>query len=115
MRVGAGILRHMVSYQEAVQVRDSMNQVIKTAWVSSWHSWSLVEPLSRREEENARQINASAAYKVTMRGPRDIKPTGRLDWLTQGVHKYLYPTEAARIVESDGSMIVVNCSETPPQ
>lgn len=72
-----GKLRHRVTLQEYVSLKDSFGAEIE-AWSDKATVWASIEPLSGREYFAARQMNAEVNTKITIRYRTGVKPTMRI-------------------------------------
>jgi SPP1 family predicted phage head-tail adaptor len=82
--VRAGLLRHRVNLQQAVEARNGFGDVIRT-WSTVATVWGSVNPLSGREYLAARQALAETTTRIQIRYRADIDETWRVTW---GSHVY---------------------------
>jgi len=72
-QVKAGRLRHKVTFHQYFETQDTTGHAIKTYTPLATRSVS-IEPLSGRELEVARQVNAEITHKVEMRYLANLSP-----------------------------------------
>lgn len=62
----AGTLRHLVSVQRPVNVRDAVGDV-QLVWTVVATDWAAIEPLSPRDQILAAQANSTITHKIRLR------------------------------------------------
>ncbi len=79
-----GSLRHRITLQEPVVIKDSIGQEVEE-WQDVATVWASVEPLSGKEYFNAKQTNSEVSTKITLRYFNGLLP----HWAVQfGQHRY---------------------------
>jgi len=102
----AGRLRHRVALQSSVETNDHGS--ISQAWATQATVWADIRPLSGRELDIARQVNAQITHEVEMRYPSvSLTPKMRVvfDSRTFEIDSVITPNEihknvVARCVEA---------------
>lgn len=99
----AGPLRHLAILQRAEISRDARGQDI-TQWIDLEAIWAHIRPLSGRELEAAKQINAESTWKMTTRYIHglEIRTTDRI-----GFDGMTFDITDVRDVEYQARMIEV--------
>lgn len=78
-RASAGQLRFRVELQRATETRDAIGGVVET-WETYATVWAAVEQMSARESWWRQQMNASAAWRVTLRWLAGVTTKHRVLW-----------------------------------
>jgi SPP1 family predicted phage head-tail adaptor len=73
----AGSLRKRITIQKKSVARNSYGEEVIT-WVTHCQAWAQMEPLSGREFLEARQIQAEAMVRITLRYQAGIEPEMRV-------------------------------------
>jgi SPP1 family predicted phage head-tail adaptor len=78
----AGDLRHRVTVQAVTTTRDQVGGTVET-WTDVATLWAKVEPLSAGERYWRQQMNAYAAWKITVRFRDDLTAKHRVKFGTR--------------------------------
>lgn len=73
----AGTLRHRLELQSATSAADSMGEMIQT-FATYATVWGSLSPLSGRELEAGKQINAEIEHQAVIRYNSSVKPYHRI-------------------------------------
>lgn len=96
----AGDLRHRVELQAASTTRDRVGGLV-TTWATLATVWAKVEPMSARESWWRQQMNAAAAWKISLRYRADLTTKHRIvyDGRTFEVRGVTDPDQGKRYLE----------------
>ena len=75
--ISAGLLRHRISIEAYSTAKNGRGEDI-SQWATHAQRWADVTPLSGREAERAKQIEAEATWKITLRYDPTIQPDHRI-------------------------------------
>jgi len=76
--VKIGDLRHRITIQQPIEIRNEVGEVIQSAWQDFTTVWAAIEPLRGREYFDAQQINAEVTSRIRIRYRPGIKPKMRV-------------------------------------
>lgn len=77
MALGAGKLRHRVTIQEPVEIRDSVGDVV-IEWDDVATVWAAVEPLSVREFIAGQAMQSQVTARITIRQREGLTASMRI-------------------------------------
>lgn len=75
----AGLLRHRLVIQRAVETKDTLGGDVQT-WATLATVWGQVRPLSGREAYESQRVTTTASHFMTIRYREDIAPQMRVVW-----------------------------------
>lgn len=79
---GIGALRERIEIQQVATSRDAIGGEVQT-WGPLAGVWARVEPMSSSEQWRRQQMQASAAWKITIRWRADVTTKHRVVWGTR--------------------------------
>ena len=100
-----GNLRHRITLQKPVIIRDSIGQELE-GWQDVATVWASIEPLSGKEYFNAQQTNSEVSTKITIRYLESITPFMRVFF-----HKHTYNILSVINFEERNIYLQLLCSE----
>lgn len=103
----AGLLRHKISIQKKIVLRDSMGGETVT-WEPHCYAWASISPLSGHEYFAAKQIQASISHQIEMRYQSGIKTYYRVQWGERN-----FNIDAILNHEERNIKLTLLCSEAP--
>ena len=101
----AGKLRHRVAIQRATESRNALGESILT-FATIATRWAEIRPLSGKESDIAKRIDARTTHKIVIRYYEGLKTSDRFLWNS----RYFNISDIINILERD-KLMVCTCIE----
>lgn len=100
-----GGLRHIITLQEQVIIKDELEQEIET-WKEVYKVWAEIKPLSGKEYFKARQTKSDVRIQVTIRYRKEVHNQMRIEFDNQ-----VYEIVSVVNVEHKNKYLQLLCKE----